>query len=63
MIRRKMISINVSGEAILRNTYGLEFRIYQKKRVQKNLTFGQKVAFLHLASNAKITRLLTLRTR
>ena len=31
MIIRKRISINVSGEAILRNTFALEFRIYQKK--------------------------------
>ena len=31
MIRQKMISINVSVEVILRNTFALEFRIYQKK--------------------------------
>ena len=31
MISRKMIMINVSSEAILRNTFALEFGIYQKE--------------------------------
>ena len=31
MVRQKMISINVSSKAILRTTFALEFRIYQKK--------------------------------
>ena len=30
-----MKSINVSSEAILRNTFALEFRIYQKNSLEK----------------------------
>ena len=32
MIERKMISINVSNEDILRHTFALEFRTYWKKK-------------------------------
>ena len=35
MIRRKMIIINVSSGAMLRNTFALEFRIYQNKSLEK----------------------------
>ena len=62
MIRRSMISINVSSEAILRNTLALEFRIY-KKGVWRNLAFGEKAIFLHLASNTGISRLLSFHAR
>ena len=62
MIRGSMISINVSSEAILRNTFALEFRIY-KKGVWRNLPFEEKAVFLHLASNAGISRLLTFHSR
>ena len=30
-----MININISGEAISRNTFALEFKIYQKKSLGK----------------------------
>ena len=63
MIRQKMISINVSVEVILRNTFALEYRIYQKKRVWRNLTFGEKAVFLHLASSTRIIILLTFSAR
>ena len=33
-----MISINASGEAISRNTFAIEFRIYQKKKKKE---FGE----------------------
>ena len=45
MIRLKMISINASSEAILRN-FALRFRIY-KKIVWRNLTFAEKEMFLY----------------
>ena len=35
MIRRKLISINASSEAISRNTFAIEFRIYPKKKKKK----------------------------
>ena len=47
MIGRKMIDINVSSEAILRKKFALEFRIYPKKRVWRNITFGEKAIFWH----------------
>ena len=62
MIRGSMISINVSSEAILRNTFALELRIY-KKGVWRNLAFEGKAVFLHLASNTGISRLLTFHSR
>ena len=62
MISQKMIMINVSSEAILRNTFALEFGIYQK--VWRNLAFGlEKAVILHLASNTRISRLLTFSVR
>ena len=39
MIRRKLISINASSEAISRNTFAIEFRIYPKKKKKKE--FGE----------------------
>ena len=62
MIRRKMISINASSEAISRNTFAIEFRIYQKKkkkRVWRNLASGEKALFLHFPSNTGISSLST----
>ena len=58
MIRQKILSLNFSSEGTLRNTFALEFRIYTQKRVWRNLAF-EKAVFLHLASNTKISRLLT----
>ena len=60
MIKKiKKININASSEAILRNTFTLESRIYQTK-VRRNLAFGEKALFLHFASNTGISRLSTL---
>ena len=41
MIRRKMISINVSSKDILKNNFALEFRTYQKKSLE-NPSFWRK---------------------
>ena len=57
--RKKKININASSEAILRNTFTFELRIYEKK-VRRNLAFGEKALFLHFASNTGISRLSTL---
>ena len=62
MIRRKTINIYVSSEAILRNTFALEFRIYQI-RVWRNLAFGEKAIFLDLACNTGISKLLNFSAR
>ena len=61
MIRRKLISINASSEAISRNTFAIEFRIYpkKKKRVRRNLAFGEKALVLHFPSNTGFSRLST----
>ena len=63
MIRLKLISINASSEAISRNTFAIEFRIYQKKkkkkRVRRNLAFGEKALVLHFPSNTGFSRLST----
>ena len=42
--KKKKININASSEAILRNTFTLESRIYQTK-VRRNLAFGEKAYF------------------
>ena len=54
MVRQKMVSINVSSKAILRTTFALEFRIYQKKSLEKPSFRRKKAIFLHLASNTRI---------
>ena len=62
MITRKLISINASSEAISRNTFAIEFRIYpkkKKKRVRRNLAFGEKALVLHFPSNTGFSRLST----
>ena len=54
MARQKIVSINVSSKAILRTTFALEFRIYQKKSLEKPSFRRKKAIFLHLASNTRI---------
>ena len=61
MIRRKITSLNFSSEGMLRNTFVLEFRIYQT-RVWRNLAF-EKAVFLHFASDMRISRSLTFSAR
>ena len=55
--RIKMIDMNASSEAILRNNFALGFRIYKKKSLEKP-RFCRKRSVFVLASNATISMLL-----